>query len=81
MGRAGLIGLGAALAQLPALLDAKGLLQAAFAQSQDVVQDTLSGLIAAQEGNDSLTTGEMIGVLTLLLVAGNVTTTDLIGNG
>ena len=53
MERAGLIGLGAALAQLPALLDAKGLLQAAFAQSQDVVQDTLSGLIAfILPGND-----------------------------
>jgi cytochrome P450 len=43
--------------------------------------DLISGLIAAQDGNDSLTTDEMISVLTLLLVAGNVTTTDLIGNG
>jgi cytochrome P450 len=43
--------------------------------------DLISGLIAAQDGNDSLTTEEMISTLTLLLVAGNVTTTDLIGNG
>jgi cytochrome P450 len=43
--------------------------------------DLISGLIAAQEGSDSLTDHEMISVLTLLLVAGNVTTTDLIGNG
>jgi len=43
--------------------------------------DLMSGLIAAQDGSDSLSTDEMISVLTLLLVAGNVTTTDLIGNG
>jgi cytochrome P450 len=42
--------------------------------------DLISGLIAAQDGSDSLSTPEMIGILTLLLVAGNVTTTDLIGN-
>jgi hypothetical protein len=46
MERAGLVGLAAAMAQLPALLDAKGLLPAALAQGEDVVQDTLSGLIA-----------------------------------
>lgn len=46
MERAGLVGLAAGLAQLPSLLDAKGLLPAAFAQGEDVVQDTLSGLIA-----------------------------------
>jgi cytochrome P450 len=43
--------------------------------------DLISGLIAAQDGNDSLSTEEMISILVLLLVAGNVTTTDLIGNG
>jgi hypothetical protein len=46
MERAGLVGLAAAMAQLPALLDAKGLLPSALAQGEDVVQDTLSGLIA-----------------------------------
>jgi hypothetical protein len=44
--RAGLVGLAAALAQLPELLDVKGLLPAAAAQSADVVEDTLAGLIA-----------------------------------
>lgn len=44
--RAGLTGLAVALAQLPALLDAKGLLADALAQSGDVTEDTLSGLIA-----------------------------------
>ena len=34
------------MAQLPALLDAKGLLPSALAQAEDVVGDTLSGLIA-----------------------------------
>jgi cytochrome P450 len=43
-------------------------------------EDLISGLIAAQEGSDVLSDYEMIGVLTLLLIAGNVTTTDLIGN-
>jgi cytochrome P450 len=42
--------------------------------------DLASGLIAAQEGNDVLSDYEMISILTLLLIAGNVTTTDLIGN-
>jgi hypothetical protein len=46
MERAGLVGLAAAMAQLPALLDAKGLLPSALAQGEDVVGDTLSGLIA-----------------------------------
>jgi cytochrome P450 len=42
--------------------------------------DLISGLIAAQEGSDVLSDYEMISILTLLLIAGNVTTTDLIGN-
>jgi hypothetical protein len=46
MERAGLVGLAGAMAQLPALLDAKGLLASALAQGEDVVGDTLSGLIA-----------------------------------
>jgi hypothetical protein len=46
MERAGLVGLAAAMAQLPALLDAKGLLSSALAHGEDVVGDTLSGLIA-----------------------------------
>ena len=44
--RAGLTGLAVALAQLPGLLDSKGLLADALAQSDDLVAQTLSGLIA-----------------------------------
>jgi cytochrome P450 len=43
-------------------------------------EDLISGLIAAQEGSDVLSDYEMTGILILLLIAGNVTTTDLIGN-
>ena len=43
--------------------------------------DLLSALIAAEEEGDRLTRPEMISTLTLLLVAGNETTTNLIGNG
>jgi hypothetical protein len=46
MERAGLVGLAAVLGQLPSMLDAKGLLAEALAQGDDVVADTLSGLIA-----------------------------------
>lgn len=43
--------------------------------------DLMSRLITAQEDGDSLTDSEMHVMLSLLLVAGNVTTTDLVGNG
>jgi len=43
--------------------------------------DLTSGLVAAQEGGDRLTDSEIAVTCRLLLVAGNVTTTDLIGNG
>ena len=43
--------------------------------------DLLSDLIRAEEAGETLTTEEIIGTCNLLLVAGNVTTTDLIGNG
>ena len=43
--------------------------------------DLISGLIAAEEEGAHLSDVEMISILILLLVAGNVTTTDLIGNG
>jgi hypothetical protein len=46
MQRAGLVGAAALLSQLPALLDAKGLLAEAEAQELDVTRDTLSGLLA-----------------------------------
>ncbi len=43
--------------------------------------DLVSRLITAHEENDALTEPEMVVMLALLLTAGNVTTTDLIGNG
>jgi len=44
-------------------------------------EDLLSALIAAEEEGDKLTHEEMVSTLILLLVAGNETTTNLIGNG
>jgi len=43
--------------------------------------DLLSDMIRAETDGDRLTVQEMIAQSNLLLVAGNVTTTDLIGNG
>ena len=42
--------------------------------------DLISDMIRAEEGGDRLTESEMIQQCNLLLIAGNVTTTDLIGN-
>lgn len=44
-------------------------------------EDMLSDMIRAEEDGDKLTEDEIIQQANLLLVAGNVTTTDLIGNG
>jgi hypothetical protein len=46
MARAGALGIATALAQLPALLDAKGLGATARAATADVTRDTLSGVLA-----------------------------------
>jgi cytochrome P450 len=43
--------------------------------------DLLTALITAQEGDDRLADLEIASLAILLLVAGNVTTSDLIGNG
>jgi cytochrome P450 len=43
--------------------------------------DLITGLVQAQEGGDHLSDAEMLTQIGLLLTAGNVTTTDLIGNG
>jgi len=43
--------------------------------------DLITSLIGAEEGGDQLTDGEIVTMCSLLLGAGNVTTTDLIGNG
>ena len=44
-------------------------------------EDLISALIGAKEGDDQLTDTEIVTMCELLLAAGNVTTTDLIGNG
>ncbi len=43
--------------------------------------DLISALVAVEEAGDRLTQGELLVMLRLLLVAGNETTTNLIGNG
>jgi cytochrome P450 len=43
--------------------------------------DLISALLNAEEAGERLTPGEIISTCNLLLVAGNMTTTDLIGNG
>ena len=48
---------------------------------QHLGKDLISDMIRAEEGGDKLTETEMIQQCDLLLIAGNVTTTDLIGNG
>ncbi|MBO6657810.1 MAG: cytochrome P450 [Pseudomonadales bacterium] len=48
---------------------------------QNLGDDLLSDMIRAEEDGDKLNEVEMIRQANLLLVAGNVTTTDLIGNG
>lgn len=44
-------------------------------------EDLISDMLRAQEGGDRLSDHEIIQQCDLLLIAGNVTTTDLIGNG
>ncbi|MGH7906155.1 MAG: cytochrome P450 [Candidatus Binataceae bacterium] len=43
--------------------------------------DLISALVAAHDDNDALTADEMVAFIMLLLLAGNETTTNLIGNG
>jgi cytochrome P450 len=43
--------------------------------------DLITALIEAEENGDQLTDQEIVTMVTLLLLAGNLTTTDLIGNG
>lgn len=44
-------------------------------------EDLLSALVQAEEGSDRLTHDELLAFAILLLVAGNETTTNLLGNG
>lgn len=46
LARAGLVGIGAVLAQLPGVLRARGMLDVAAAQDLDLIRDTINGLIA-----------------------------------
>ena len=48
---------------------------------QEPQEDLISGLVAAEEAGDKLSPAELLAMLRLLLVAGNETTTKLIGNG
>lgn len=48
---------------------------------QDPQDDLVSALLAAEEEGDRLSHGELLATLLLLLVAGNETTRNLIGNG
>jgi len=50
------------------------------ARRADPQEDLISGLVAAEEAGDRLSLAEMLSTLVLLLVAGNETTTKLIGN-
>lgn len=48
---------------------------------QDPQDDLISALLAAEDEGDRLSHGELLATLLLLLVAGNETTRNLIGNG
>ena len=48
---------------------------------QDPQDDLISRLVAVEEAGDKLSQAELLAMLRLLLVAGNETTTKLIGNG
>lgn len=57
-------------------------LRSEIARRREKPADDLIGqLVAAEEGGDRLTEDELVTMCNLLLIAGNVTTTDLIGNG
>ena len=67
------------------LLEAKDALNAYFTRTAEARRhrrgtDLVSALVSAEEAGDQLTTREIASTCGLLLVAGNVTTTDLIGN-
>ena len=50
-------------------------------RGENLGDDLLSAMIRAEEDGDKLSRSELISQCNLLLIAGNVTTTDLIGNG
>jgi cytochrome P450 len=56
----------------------RGVIQARRLEPRD---DLISTLVATEEAGDKLTQDELLVMLRLLLIAGNETTTNLIGNG
>ena len=50
------------------------------ARRREPREDLISGLVRAEEEQQALTADEILGLTTLLLIAGNETTTNLIGN-
>ncbi len=48
---------------------------------RDPGEDLVSALVAAHDENEALSAGELLAFVILLLLAGNETTTNLIGNG
>lgn len=57
-------------------------IQRAIAERRESPRDDLiTGLVQAEEKGDFLNNGEVEAMVSLLLAAGNVTTTDLMGNG
>jgi cytochrome P450 len=56
----------------------RGVIQARRLEPRD---DLISTLVATEEAGDTLTQDELLVMLRLLLIAGNETTTNLIGNG
>jgi cytochrome P450 len=48
---------------------------------RDPGADLVSALVAAHDDSEALTAGELLSFVSLLLIAGNETTTNLIGNG
>jgi cytochrome P450 len=63
-----------------AALDAY-LRQAVNERRREPRDDLITSLVEAEEGGETLTEDEIVTMCALLLAAGNVTTTDLIGNG
>jgi len=50
------------------------------ARRREPKEDLITGLVRAEEEQQALTSDEILGLTTLLLIAGNETTTNLIGN-
>ncbi len=72
--------------QVQQIIEARGNLDAVFQEEitkrrQEPREDLIGGMVAAEDAGDQLSDDEIVTMCGLLLIAGNVTTTDLIGNG